>query len=75
MLQKLKDLFKGKETKTEEHKEKANTSAAQYARLERNEPKPATKAAKPAQKAQAKPAPRKAPAPAKKPANKPAKRK
>lgn len=75
MLQKIKDLFKGKETKAEERKEKLNTTPQQYARLERNEPKPATKAAKPAQKPMGKPAPRKAPAPAKKPAAKPVKRK
>jgi len=75
MLQKLKDLFKGKKLKAEERKEKLNTSAQQYARAERTEQKPAVKAAKPAQKQMGKPAPRKAPAPVKKPANKPAKRK
>lgn len=71
MFQKIKQMFVGKETKSEERKEKANTTPQQYARLERNEPKPAVKSAKPAQKAQAKPAARKAPAPAKKPAAKP----
>ena len=69
MFDKIKAFFKGKETKTEEHKEKANTSAPQYAAVEKREPakKPA---AKPVQKT-VKPAPRKPVAPAKKPAAKP----
>lgn len=68
MFQKLKSLFKGKETKAEESKEKANTTPQQYARAERTEPKPAVKPAKPVAKAPAKPAPRKPATPAKKPA-------
>lgn len=68
MFEKIKAMFKGKETKAEEHKEKANTSAAQYARAERSEMKPAAKSAKPAAKAPVKPAPRKPVAHTKKPA-------
>lgn len=69
MFEKIKAMFKGKETKAEERKEKANTSAAQYAAMEKREAakKPA---AKPVQK-QVKPAPRKPVTPAKKPAAKP----
>ena len=74
MFDKLKAMFKGKETKTEERKEKANTSAAQYARAERSEMKPAAKAAKPAVKAPVKAAPRKPVAPVKKPAKSAVKR-
>lgn len=70
MLQKIKNLFVGKETKAEERKEKANTTPQQYARIERTEPKPAAKSAKAPAKAPVKAAPRKAPVPAKKPAQK-----
>lgn len=74
MFQKIKSMFVGKESKAEERKEKANTTPQQYARAERTEPKPAVKAAKPANKAPVKPAPHKPVAHAKKPAAKPVKR-
>lgn len=73
MLEKLKSLFKGKETKAEERKEKANTTPQQYARAERTEPKKpvATSAKKPANAPRA-PAPKRPVQAAKKPVGKPA---
>lgn len=73
MFSKIKAMFKGKETKAEERKEKANTTPAQYAAIEKREPVK-TSATKPAAKpasTQSKPAQRKPVVPAKKPAGKP----